>query len=68
MATYNKNDIMQLNNLSVEKYRQLKINILRDDFHIRLSEDQISQFGTLTTDRAIERYFFSILDQRFNKI
>ena len=68
MATYIKHDVMHLNNLSIEQYRQLKIRILQDDFHINLTPAQLTQFGTLHTDRAIERYFFSILDQRFNGI
>ena len=55
-----------IENLSVDDYRAYKMQILKKDFCIKLSQDQKDHFMSLKTDREIERYFFSILNQRFN--
>ena len=64
MGKYNKTDIMNLNGLSIDKYRQLKIKLLQKDFCIRLTSEQLSHFDSLSSDREIERYFFAILNQK----
>ena len=67
MATYTKNDVMRFDSLSTDKYRQLKIRILQNDFYIKLSKSELAHFDDLTTDHEIERYFFSIIDRAFTR-
>ena len=67
MSMYIKNDVMRFDNLSTDKYRQLKIRLLEKDFKVKLSQDQLSYFDTLQSDREIERYFFAIIEQAFSR-
>lgn len=53
-------------NLSVDEHRTMKMKMLRKEFGIIATKEEIEHMNSLKTEIAIDRYFHTILDNHWD--
>lgn len=54
------------NGMSVDAYRKYKMRMLNRDFCIGLTEEEVEHFNSLQTEDTIDRYFRTLLNDRWD--
>lgn len=54
--------------MSIEQYRDYKINLLKTDFEIDLTNEEVAHICSLDTIFKIDHYCRSILQQRWSDL
>lgn len=64
---YNEKSILFSNPMSIEAYQQYKIKILKRDFEIELTDEEIVHICSLDSMSQIDKYCREILLKNWNK-
>ena len=51
--------------VSIDTYRKMKLKMLKRDFKVTLTEEEIAHAKTLTTEVKIDQFCLTILERRW---
>jgi len=64
-ATYIKSTACPLDTMTLDQYREFKIQILNDDFKVNLTDEEKAHFNELTTETQMDNYAKDIIMGRW---
>lgn len=61
-----KDSVFVKRKMSIKEYRKMKIKMLKNDFLIKLSDEEIAYVETLTTEVKLDQWALSIINSRWS--
>lgn len=61
----NRSDDFNTKKMSIKEYRKMKLKMLKNDFLIKLTDEEIAHAETLTTEVQLDQFALGIINKRW---
>lgn len=62
-----KESVFNERKMSLKEYRKMKLKMLKRDFCIKLTDEEIAHANTLTTEVQLDQFCLGILNKRWDR-